>query len=97
MRRVGGAVPEQGARHGRLAFLAERMLGVASFFCAGLGLIGWAAGVGPASWPAAVAGSAAALAVLAAMMRDMIDSIRTQFRGPHAAAVPQPRERRSQP
>jgi hypothetical protein len=77
---VGAPVPDTAMHHGRLAFLAERGLGVACIFCAGLGLIGVAAGVGAAAWPAAVAGSAAFLAVFAAMMRDMTDSIRAQFR-----------------
>ena len=77
---VGAPVPDQSLHHGRLAFLAERGFGVACIFCAGLGLIGLAAGVGTAAWPAAVAGSAAFLAMFAAMMRDMTDSIRAQFR-----------------
>ena len=77
---VGAPVPDPVMRHGRLAYLAERALGVSCIFCAGLGLIGVAAGLGAAAWPAAVAGSAAFLVMLTAMMRDMTDSIRAQFR-----------------
>ena len=77
---AGVPVPDAAGHHGRLAFLAERVLAVACIFCAGLGLIGVAAGVGAAAWPAALAGSAAFLAMFAAMMRDMTDSIRAQFR-----------------
>ncbi|HYZ55269.1 MAG TPA: hypothetical protein VE733_17455 [Streptosporangiaceae bacterium] len=84
IRQVHGSVPAQTGDHGRLAFLAERILWVAVVFCAGVGLVGWAAHVGPAAWVAAVAGCAAALVMFAAMMRDMVDAIRTQFRKPQA-------------
>jgi hypothetical protein len=77
---VGAPVPDTAMHHGRLAYLAERALGVSCIFCAGLGLIGVAAGLGAAAWPAAVAGSAAFLVMFTAMMRDMSDSIRAQFR-----------------
>jgi hypothetical protein len=80
MIQVGAPVPGPAAHHGRFAFLAERALGVSCIFCAGLGLIGVVAGVGAVAWPAAVVGSAAFVAMFTAMMRDMTDSIRNQFR-----------------
>jgi hypothetical protein len=79
VRQVGGTVPAQELRHGRLDFLAERMLGVACFFCSLSGIIGWVSGSGPASVPPAIAGSLAVVIWLAAGSRDVVDGLKAQF------------------
>lgn len=76
---AGTPVPDTTTGHRRPGFAAERAFWTACILCAGMGLIGLAAGIGVAALPAAVAGSAAFLVAFTAAMGDMTGSVPMRF------------------